>query len=79
MVKLLPLGSVVIIDTEKSEKILIVGRLVRKDIDSNVFDYCGVRAPLGLMFVGFQDEDELVYSSTITKQREDVKKNNTKD
>ena len=37
MVKLLPLGSVVIIDTEKSEKILIVGRLVRKDIDSNVF------------------------------------------
>ena len=60
MVKLLPLGSVVIIDTEKSEKILIVGRLVRKDIDSNVFDYCGVRAPLGLNgeeLVMFNHED----------------------
>ena len=90
MAKLLPLGTIVINDLEKSEKVLIIGRLVKKELDGEIFDYCGCIAPLGiqadeeliffnhsdvkrLLFVGYQDEDELKYAVAATIQRDKLK------
>ncbi|WP_297520845.1 DUF4176 domain-containing protein [uncultured Clostridium sp.] len=87
MVKLLPIGSIVSIDQERKEKILIIGRLIRKEIDGEVFDYCGCKAPVGvqgeeelevfnhkeikrLLFIGFQDEEEMQFSHYISKEKE---------
>ena len=90
MAKLLPLGTIVINDLEKNEKVLIIGRLVKKELDGEVFDYCGCTSPLGiqaneeliffnhndvkrLLFIGYQDEEELKYAVATTIQRDKLK------
>lgn len=90
MAKLLPLGTIVINDLEKNEKVLIIGRLIKKELDGEVFDYCGCTVPLGiqankeliffnhsdikrLLFIGFQDEEELKYAVTATIERDKLK------
>ena len=88
MKRLLPIGSVIMLDLEKKEKIMIIGRLVRKsDEEDTVWDYCGCLAPYGLqtpeqfrvfnhdeirrlLFIGFQDEEELNYSAVLGKHSE---------
>ena len=56
MAKLLPLGTIVINDLGKNEKVLIIGRLVKKEVYSEVFDYCGCTTPLGV-----QANEELIF------------------
>ncbi|WP_411167590.1 DUF4176 domain-containing protein [Clostridium sp. MB05] len=87
MYKLLPIGSVVMIDPEKKEKIMIIGRLMRKEEGGEVYDYCGCLAPFGiqsqnqiklfnhkdltrLLFIGYQDEEELQFALAAAMQRE---------
>ena len=88
MSRLLPIGTVVITDLEKKEKVMIIGRLVKQnEEDTKFFDYCGCLAPFGvqneegirmfnhtdikrLLFIGFQDEEELQYSLAATVQKE---------
>ena len=85
MKRLLPIGSIVMIDLEKKEKIMILGRMIRKsEQDETIWDYCGCLAPYGiqsvdqfkvfnheeisrLLFVGFQDEEEINYSLALSK------------
>lgn len=88
MKRLLPVGTILMLDLETKEKIMIIGRVVRKSEDSKEFwDYCGCRAPYGLennqelkffnhedikrlLFIGYQDEEEIMYSLSVTKQKE---------
>ena len=79
------------VKAETKEKVMIIGRLVRKSEESKeVWDYCGCRAPYGLednkelkffnhedikrlLFIGYQDEEEIIYSLSATKQKETEK------
>ena len=88
MSKLLPIGSIVMVDVEKKEKIMIIGRLVKHNEEEKVvWDYCGCLAPFGLqtsdgirmfnhtdikrlLFIGYQDEEELQYSLAATLEQE---------
>lgn len=82
MKRLLPLGTIVKLK-EETDKIMIVSRLVRKERNGEIFDYCGCLVPQGiqnpnnvvifnhedvnrLLFIGFQDEQEIEYSYTIS-------------
>lgn len=94
MKRLLPIGTILMLDLEKKEKVMIIGRLVRKSEDTeDVWDYCGCRAPYGLenneelkffnhedvkrlLFIGYQDEEEIMYSLSVTKQKEEILKKN---
>lgn len=91
MKRLLPIGTILMLDLETKEKVMIIGRLVRKSEESKeVWDYCGCRAPYGLednkelkffnhedikrlLFIGYQDEEEIIYSLSATKQKETEK------
>lgn len=95
MRRFLPLGTVLKLDQESAEKIMIVSRMVRKvNEDDKMWDYCGCLVPQGinnqaelkffnhsdirqLLFIGFQDEDELKYSTALssyqTEQAKDKK------
>ncbi|MGL5150369.1 MAG: DUF4176 domain-containing protein [Clostridium sp.] len=96
MIKLLPIGSVVMTDIESNEKIMILGKLVRKQEEGEIFDYCACIAPFGvqtqenlrffnheeikrLLFIGFQDEEELQYSLTLSVERTKIKESNNKE
>lgn len=88
MKRLLPVGSVVMLDLEKKEKVMIIGRLIRKtEEDETIWDYCGCLVPQGLqtpdqfrifnhnevkrlLFIGYQDEEELMYSLALSKEKE---------
>ncbi|MCY6958012.1 DUF4176 domain-containing protein [Clostridium brassicae] len=90
MKRLLPVGSIVMLDLEKKEKIMIIGRLLRLTEDDEViWDYCGCLVPQGLqtpeqlrmfnhkeikrlLFVGYQDEEELGYSLALSKEKEKI-------
>lgn len=94
MKRLLPIGSIVILDLEKKEKVLIIGRVVRRtEEEDTIWDYCGCLAPYGLqapeglrmfnheeirrlLFVGYQDEEELQYSLAASMEK---KKHETDD
>lgn len=91
MKRLLPPGTIVMLDLEKKEKVMIIGRSVRKtEEDNTIWDYCGCLVPQGLstpdqirifnhseikrlLFIGFQDEQELGYSLELSKIQEDNK------
>ena len=93
MKRLLPLGSIVILDTEKNDKIMIISRLVKKaEGNEEIYDYCGCFVPYGiqgdqelqffnhedikrLLFVGYQDEEELQFSFLMAEQFEQSKNN----
>lgn len=94
MKRLLPIGTILMLDVESKEKVMIIGRLVRKSEETKeVWDYCGCRAPYGLesneelkffnhedvkrlLFIGYQDEEEIMYSLSATKQKEENLKKN---
>jgi len=79
MKRLLPIGTVLKLNPESDEKVMIVGRLVKEGTEGDkMWDYCGYMVPHGisseeklaffdqeqvkqLLFIGFQDEDELKY------------------
>lgn len=84
MKRLLPLGTVLKLDQESAEKVMIISRLVRKEKEEDqMWDYCGCIVPQGinnqselkffnhsdvrqLLFIGFQDEEELKYSTALS-------------
>ena len=44
MKRLLPIGTILMLDVESKEKVMIIGRLVRKSEETKeVWDYCGWR------------------------------------
>lgn len=79
MKRLLPLGSIIMVESEGETKLMIIGRLIKKEVgDETIWDYCACKAPTGvsddslaffnheqisrLLFIGYQDEEELQYS-----------------
>lgn len=79
MKRLMPLGTIVTLDLENNTKLMVIGRLVKKnESEKKIWDYCACRVPVGiadndlsffdheqvkrLLFIGFQDEEELQYS-----------------
>lgn len=88
MNRLLPVGSVVMLDLDKKEKVMIIGRLMKMtEEDSTIWDYCGCIIPQGLqnseqiklfnhkdirrlLFIGYQDEEELGYSIALSEEKE---------
>ena len=79
MKRLMPLGTIVMLDTESKSKLMIIGRLVKKSESENkIWDYCACSVPVGitdnnlaffdhnqvarLLFIGYQDEEEMQYS-----------------
>lgn len=93
MKRLLPIGTVLKLNPEEKEKIMIIGRLVRKnEEDLDIWDYCACIAPMGiiggenliffnheqvkqLLFIGFQDEEELQVSFALGEEKEKIKIN----
>lgn len=84
MKRLLPLGSVIILNDENKSKVMVVARLVRQAEEGKVYDYLGCLVPVGiqtldevkffdsdmikrLLFIGYQDEDEIKYSYQLSK------------
>lgn len=92
MKRLLPIGSIVITDLEKNEKIMIIGRVVKQnEEDQKYYDYCGCIAPIGiqnqesfkmfnheeirrLLFIGYQDEEELNFSVYAKNEKDKLNK-----
>ncbi|AQR94899.1 DUF4176 domain-containing protein [Clostridium saccharoperbutylacetonicum] len=88
MNRLLPVGSVVMLDLDIKEKVMIIGRLMKMtEEDGTIWDYCGCIIPQGLqnpeqirlfnhkdirrlLFVGYQDEEELGYSLALSEEKE---------
>lgn len=80
MKRTLPLGTILKLDLDSDEKIMIIGRLIKDTAgDNKEWDYCGCHVPHGindkeslkffnheeirrLLFIGYQDEEELQYS-----------------
>lgn len=91
MTRLLPVGTVVKLDTNSEDKYMIFARLAKKsENDSVLWDYCACRVPQGftnqdnvrffahsdiqqLLFIGFQDEEELQYSIALGEIKESSK------
>jgi len=92
MKRLLPIGTILKLDPESDEKVMIVGRLVKRGAEGDkMWDYCGCVAPQGinseeelvffdheqvkqLLFIGFQDEDELKYGIALATYIEEQTK-----
>lgn len=90
MKRLLPIGTVLKLNPEEKEKIMIIGRLVKEsEKDTKIWDYCGCNAPIGiagdekliffnheqvkqLLFIGFQDEEELQVSVALGEEKEKI-------
>ncbi len=48
MKRLLPLGTVLMIDTLEDKKMMVIGRLTKKNNDdSTIWDYCACAVPVG--------------------------------
>lgn len=68
MKRLLPLGSVIRLEDSMDEKVLIIGRLIRSDENSeDVWDYLGVKVPEGvdgsqeLLYFNQKDIKQIVF------------------
>jgi hypothetical protein len=91
MKRLLPVGTVLKLNPESDEKVMIIGRLVKDGEGDKMWDYCGCMVPHGinseeklaffdqeqikqLLFIGFQDEEELKYGIALATYKEEQTK-----